>query len=192
MALHDRLDIRLDRRCEVIDGELPDRTHADATVREILDEFDHSSDRTRRDSLFFDGCPTVLDVDDRDHHHGQFTDVPVLAETLGRMMSLDVGEGEFAVINKLRNISAVVQTVPRLDGSIGPAAMQYQLDPPLFVTDPRSDTRMIVDGFREATNEMVRSRHRHGVKARSRRAADGETTSCVATDPQPPEPRPGY
>ena len=67
--------------------------------------------------------------------HGQFTDVPVLAETLGRIglgsrrttvqvvsemiadMSLDVGNGDFAVIDKLRNISAVVQTVPRLDGN---------------------------------------------------------------------------
>ncbi len=66
--------------------------------------------------------------------HGQFTDVPVLAETLGRIglgrrettvqvvsemiseIELDVGEGAFAVIDKLRNISSVVQTVPRLDG----------------------------------------------------------------------------
>jgi hypothetical protein len=67
--------------------------------------------------------------------HGQFTDVPVVAETLGRIeigqrsttvqvvsemiseMKLDLGAGEFAVIDKLRNISAVVQTVPRLEGS---------------------------------------------------------------------------
>ena len=67
--------------------------------------------------------------------HGQFTDVPVLAETVGRIglgqrhttvqvvsemiseIKLDLGAGEFAVIDTLRNISAVVQTVPRLDGN---------------------------------------------------------------------------
>jgi hypothetical protein len=67
--------------------------------------------------------------------HGQFTDVPVVAETLGRLdlvdrsttvqvvsemislLRLDLGAGEFAVIDTLRNICNVVQTVPRLDGS---------------------------------------------------------------------------
>ncbi len=66
--------------------------------------------------------------------HGQFTDVPVLAETLGRIglgrrattvqvvsemiseIELDIGDGAFPVIDALRNISSVVQTVPRLDG----------------------------------------------------------------------------
>lgn len=66
--------------------------------------------------------------------HGQFTDVPVLAETLGRIelgrrtttvqvvsemiseIELDIGNGAFPVIETLRNISSVVQTVPRLDG----------------------------------------------------------------------------
>ncbi len=66
--------------------------------------------------------------------HGQFTDVPVLAETLGRIelgrrsttvqvvsemiseIELDIGDGVFPVIDTLRNIGAVVQTVPRLDG----------------------------------------------------------------------------
>jgi hypothetical protein len=67
--------------------------------------------------------------------HGQFTDVPVLAESLGRIglgerqktvqvvsemisvMDLDIGQGPFHVVNKLQDISAVVQTVPRLEGS---------------------------------------------------------------------------
>jgi hypothetical protein len=76
--------------------------------------------------------------------HGQFTDVPVVAETMGRVglgdrattvqivsemisqMALDVGAGEFAVIAKLRCISAVVQTVPRLDGSPSADARRYR------------------------------------------------------------------
>ena len=76
--------------------------------------------------------------------HGQFTDVPVFAETLGRIglghrgttvqvvsemiadMRLDVGAGEFAVIDKLRNISAVVQTVPRLDGHPSDDLLRYR------------------------------------------------------------------
>ena len=66
--------------------------------------------------------------------HGQFTDVPVMAETIGRLglgerrttaqvvsemislMDLDIGLGARPVIRTLANISAVVQTVPRLDG----------------------------------------------------------------------------
>ncbi len=204
--------------------------------------------------------------------HGQFTDVPVVAETLGRIglgerrttvqvvsemisqMRLDVGAGEFAVIDKLRNISAVVQTVPRLDGNpteevrryrerkneaglaileavrdtkgsktvaslvarhnvkskngntlyihepnrrtlegyvlpnikvvplcidcptfgedghVAPADMQYEIFPPMFIDDPRRDTRSIVEMFREATNRMVGHRYKHGVKVRSWRA----------------------
>ena len=31
-------------------------------------------------------------------------------------LKLDLGQGEFDVIGRLRNISAVVQTVPRVDG----------------------------------------------------------------------------
>lgn len=201
--------------------------------------------------------------------HGQFTDVPVVAETLGRVglgqrkttvqvvsemiseMQIDLGEGQFAVIDKLRNVSGVVQTVPRLDGSptegllryrerkndaglmileavrdtegsvtvvslvarhnvtskngntlfihepnrrtlegyvlpnvkvvpvcidcptfgvdgsIAPAEMQYEFFPPLQITDPRRDTRTIVEMFREATNRMVGDRYKHGVKVRS-------------------------
>ncbi len=66
--------------------------------------------------------------------HGQFTDVPVLAETLGRIglgrrattvqvvsemisdIELDIGDGPFPVMEALRRISSVVQSVPRLDG----------------------------------------------------------------------------
>lgn len=67
--------------------------------------------------------------------HGQFTDVPITAEVLGRLgvtkrentiqviskmisvMSLDLGQGSFTVTDKLRQISSLVKTVPRLDGS---------------------------------------------------------------------------
>ena len=76
--------------------------------------------------------------------HGQFTDVPVLAETLGRIglgrrattvqvvsemiseIELDVGAGEFPVMDTLRNISSVVQTVPRLDGHPTEDVRQYR------------------------------------------------------------------
>ncbi len=67
-------------------------------------------------------------------NHRQFTDVPVVAEAIGRLgltsrsqtlqvvskmitgMTLDLGQGEFVVMDKLRNISSVTQTVPRIDG----------------------------------------------------------------------------
>ena len=226
--------------------------------------------------------------------HGQFTDVPVLAETLGRIglgerrstvqvvsemiadMSLDVGGGEFAVIDKLRNISAVVQTVPRLDGhpsddllryrerkndfalrvlesvrdtrgsktvmslvarhnaaskngntlfihepnrrtlegytrpyvkvvpvcidcptfrddgSIGPADMQYEFISPMFIDDPRADTRTIVEAFREATNRMVGDRYRNGVKVRSWRAQMAKQRLASLPSRNNPEPRPDY
>lgn len=76
--------------------------------------------------------------------HGQFTDVPVLAETLGRVglgrrattvqvvsemisqIKLDLGAGEFAVIDTLRNISSIVQTVPRLDGNPSEDVRRYR------------------------------------------------------------------
>ncbi|NNE96181.1 MAG: hypothetical protein HKN24_09160 [Acidimicrobiales bacterium] len=76
--------------------------------------------------------------------HGQFTDVPVLAETLGRVnighrsttvqvvsemisqIGLDLGQGEIPVIDTLRRISSVVQTVPRLDGSPTESVRQYR------------------------------------------------------------------
>lgn len=76
--------------------------------------------------------------------HGQFTDVPVLAETLGRIglgrrtttvqvvsemiseIALDVGIGEVPVIETLSNISSVVQSVPRLDGNPSEDVMQYR------------------------------------------------------------------
>ncbi len=66
--------------------------------------------------------------------HGQFTDVPVMAETVGRIglgrrpttvqvvsemiseIELDIGAGAIPVMETLRSISSVVQTVPRLDG----------------------------------------------------------------------------
>ncbi len=76
--------------------------------------------------------------------HGQFTDVPVLAETLGRIelgrrtttvqvvsemiseIELDIGSGLFPVMEALRNISSVVQTVPRLDGAPTDAVRAYR------------------------------------------------------------------
>lgn len=89
---------------------------------------------------WLDAGESVLLVTD----HGQFTDVPVVAETMGRVglgdrattvqivsemisqMALDVGAGDFAVIAKLRCISAVVQTVPRLDGVQSSDARRYR------------------------------------------------------------------
>ena len=76
--------------------------------------------------------------------HGQFTDVPVVAETVGRIglghrsttvqvvsemisdLKIDLGQGEFDVIGRLRNISAVVQTVPRVDGSPSEGLERYR------------------------------------------------------------------
>ena len=204
--------------------------------------------------------------------HGQFTDVPVVAETIGRMglgdrsttvqvvsemislMSLDIGHGPRDVIGILRSISAVVQTVPRLDGipsealrryrqrkngaglhvlqaardtegsitvmslvarhnatskngntlyihepnrrtlegyvspdvkvvpicvdcptfhddgSAAPADLRFEIFDPIRIKDPRTDTRAIVQQFREATNRLVGDRYKHGVKVRSWRA----------------------
>ncbi len=76
--------------------------------------------------------------------HGQFTDVPVLAETLGRIelgrrattvqvvsemiseIELDIGDGPFPVMDALRQISAVVQSVPRLDGDPNDVVLSYR------------------------------------------------------------------
>ena len=239
---------------------------------------------------WIDSGEAVLFVTD----HGQFTDVPVLAETLGRIglgdrrttvqvvsemiadMRLDVGAGEFAVISKLRNISAVVQTVPRLDGhpsddllryrerkndaalrvleaardtegsmtvmslvarhntpskngktlfihepnrrtlegytrpyvkvvpvcidcptfrddgTVSPATMRYEFVPPLFVNDPRADTRKIIDAFRKATNNMVGDRYRNGVKVRSWRAQMAQQRLASLPTRAHPEPRTDY
>lgn len=230
--------------------------------------------------------------------HGQFTDVPVLAETLGRIglgrrsttvqvvsemiseISLDVGTGEFPVVEMLSNISSVVQSVPRLDGnptedvmqyrdrkngqalrmldavrdtegsmtvmslvarhnvaskngntlyihepnrrtlegyvnsnakvvpvyidcptfgeggSIVPADMQYEFFRPTFITEPREDTRRIVELFREATNRTVGDRYPNGVKVRSWRAqmAKRRVKAALPHAPsrEPVEPRPDY
>ena len=204
--------------------------------------------------------------------HGQFTDVPVVAETIGRMglgdrrttvqvvsemislMGLDIGQGQFDVIRKLQNISAVVQTVPRLDGapsddlrsyrerknaaglhvlraardtegsitvmslvarhnatskngntlyihepnrrtlegyispnvkvipiyvdcptfhddgSAAPADLRFEILDPIRIRDPRTDTKAIVQQFRDATNRLVGDRYKNGVKVRSWRA----------------------
>ena len=229
--------------------------------------------------------------------HGQFTDVPVLAETLGRIdlgqrsttvqvvsemiseMELDLGEGAFAVIDKLCNISAVVQTVPRLEGSpahhvqqyrerkneqglellgsvsdtegsktvmsliarhnvpskngntlyihepnrrtlegyttpnvkvvpvcidcptfgeggvITPAEMRHEFFRPMYINDPREDTRKIVEMFREATTRMVGDRYRNGVKVRSWRAQMAKqrmTAAISAHDRDSTQSRPDY
>ncbi len=204
--------------------------------------------------------------------HGQFTDVPVIAETIGRMgvgdrsttvqvisemislMGLDIGNGPYDVIRTLRHISAAVQTVPRLDGSptdalrqyrarknsaglhvleavratpgsitvmslvarhnvaskngntlfihepnrrtlegyatpnvkiipicidcptfgddgsVTPADLRFELFEPVRITDSRSDTRAIVEQFRDATNRLVGDRYKNGIKVRSWRA----------------------
>jgi len=201
--------------------------------------------------------------------HGQFTDVPVVAETIGRMgfgdrnttvqvvsemislMGLDIGEGPYDVMRTLRHISSVVQTVPRLDGSpsdelrdyrvrknsaglhvldsvrdtagsttvmslvarhnvtsnngntlyihepnrrtlegyatpnvkvipicidcptfgdngtIAPADLRFELFDPVRVKDSRSDTRAIVEHFRDATNRLAGDRYKNGIKVRS-------------------------
>lgn len=229
--------------------------------------------------------------------HGQFTDVPVVAETLGRIgigqrsttvqvvsemiseMKLDLGVGEFSVIDKLRNISAVVQTVPRLEGNptdavrryrqrknehglmileavrdtegsktvmslvarhnvtskngntlyihepnrrtlegyvspnvkvvpmvvdcptfgeggaIAPAEMRYEFFRPMYINDPREDTRKIVELYREATNRMVGDRYRNGVKVRSWRAQMAKqrvTAALPHADRDPANSRPDY
>ncbi len=235
-----------------------------------------------------DAGESVLIVTD----HGQFTDVPVVAETIGRMgfgdrsttvqvvsemislMDLDVGLGPYPVIRTLSHISAVVQTVPRLDGSpsdelneyrrrknsaglhvldaardtpgsvtvmslvarhnvaskngntlyihepnrrtlegyvtprvkvvpicidcptfgddgsIAPADLRFELFDPIRVEDSRSDTRAIVEQFRDATNRLVGDRYKNGIKVRSWRTqttaqrvrsvlpADRETTDA--------------
>ncbi len=229
--------------------------------------------------------------------HGQFTDVPVLAETLGRIelgrrsttvqvvsemisqMELDFGAGPFAVLEKLCHISGVVQTVPRLegnppyhvqqyrerkneqglmlldavrntegsttvmsliarhnvpskngntlyihepnrrtlegyvspnvkvvpvyidcptfgaDGVVTPADMQYEFFGPLFVNDPREDTRQIVEMFRASTNRVVGDRYRNGVKVRSWRAQMAKkrmTAALPAQDRGKAQSRPDY
>jgi hypothetical protein len=229
--------------------------------------------------------------------HGQFTDVPVVAETLGRIeigqrsttvqvvsemiseMKLGAGAGDFAVIDKLRNISAVVQTVPRIEGSptdgvrryrerknqhglmileavrdtegsktvmslvarhnvtskngntlyihepnrrtlegyvspnvkvvpmvvdcptfgedgvVAPADMRYEFFRPMYVNDPREDTRRIVEMFREATNRMVGDRYRNGVKVRSWRVQMAKQRVAAAlptADRDPANSRPDY
>lgn len=76
--------------------------------------------------------------------HGQFTDVPVTAEAIGRLglagrekvlqvisqmisiMTLDLGGGGFVVTEKLRQISGLVKTVPRLDGSPSRALKDFR------------------------------------------------------------------
>ncbi len=230
--------------------------------------------------------------------HGQFTDVPVLAETLGRIglgqrsttvqvisemiseVELDLGEGNFAVVDILRNISALVQTVPRLDGSpseevrryrerknnygltvleavrntkgsvtvmslvarhnvaskngntlyihepnrrtlegydipnlkvvpvcidcptfgesgsITPAEIRYEFFGPMFINDPRDDTRKIVEMFREGTNRLVGDNYRNGVKVRSWRAQMAKQRVKAALPShhgrEPVESRPDY
>lgn len=77
-------------------------------------------------------------------NHRQFTDDPITAETLGRIgfgsrektlqvvsemictMKLNLGKGEFSVLDKLCNIGAVAHTVPRLDGKPSEALVAYR------------------------------------------------------------------
>ena len=223
--------------------------------------------------------------------HGQFTDVPVVTESLGRLglgdrnttvqvvsemislMGLDIGTGPQDVIGILRNISSVVQTVPRLDGSpsdelrqyrsrknsaglhvleavrdtsvsitvmslvarhnvtsksgntlyihepnrrtlegyvepnvkvlpicldcptfhadgsIAPAEIRFEFFDPLHITDPRTDTRAIVEQFRDATNRLVGDRYKNGIKVRSWRAqtAARRVRSVLPADREPTE-----
>ncbi len=76
--------------------------------------------------------------------HGQFTDVPINAETIGRIglgerertvqvisemiatMTLDLGKGEEPVLKPLRHVSALAQTVPRLEGDPSNLLQDYR------------------------------------------------------------------
>ncbi|MCP4961928.1 MAG: hypothetical protein GY925_22005 [Actinomycetia bacterium] len=220
--------------------------------------------------------------------HGQFTDVPVVAETIGRMgfgdrhttvqvvsemislMDLNIGTGPYPIIKTLSHISAVVQTVPRLDGSpseelgeyrrrknsaglqvldavrdtegsitvmslvarhnvaskngntlyihepnrrtlegyvtpnvkvipmcidcptfgddgsVTPADLRFEIFDPIRIKDSRTDTRAIVEHFRDATSRLVGDRYENGIKVRSWRS---QTTaqrvrSVLPADPE--------
>lgn len=251
----------------VVDQDLVDAILTRESHERFLDDFEaYSSKHGLRG--WVDAGESVLIVTD----HGQFTDVPVVAETIGRMgfgersrtvqvvsemislMALDIGNGPFDVMATLRRISATVQTVPRLDGtpsdllgqyrarknvaglqvleavrdtpgsitvmslvarhnvtsknghtlfihepnrrtlegyvtphvkvipicldcptfhddgSATPANLRYEFFEPLRVGDPRTDTRTIVEQFRDATNRLVGDRYKNGIKVRSWRA----------------------
>ena len=58
----------------------------------------------------------------------------------------------------------------RDDGTAEPADLRFELFDPIRVSDPRADTRAIVEQFRDATNRLVGDRYKNGVKVRSWRA----------------------
>ncbi len=73
--------------------------------------------------------------------------------------------------------------------------MRYEFFRPMYVNDPREDTRRIVEMLREATNRMVGDRYRNGVKVRSWRVqmAKRRVTAALPTsDRDPAHSRPDY
>ena len=55
----------------------------------------------------------------------------------------------------------------RDDGTVAPADLRFELFDPVRITDSRSDTRAIVEQFRDATNRLVGDRYKNGIKVRS-------------------------
>jgi hypothetical protein len=138
--------------------------------------------------------------------HGQFTDVPVVAETLGRigladrtttvqvvsemisLLKLDLGQGEFDVIGRLRNVSAVVQTVPRVDGHPSEGLERYR--------ERKNDAGLtILGGARDTEGSMTVASlvARHNTKSKNgntlfihepnRRTLEGYTSRNVKVVP---------
>jgi hypothetical protein len=53
------------------------------------------------------------------------------------------------------------------DGSFAPAELRVELFRPIEISDPRRDTRRVVESFRDATQRNVGERYPGGVKIRS-------------------------
>ena len=126
----------------------PSRAVDQALVDVILTRESHERLSTELDSYankhglrgWVESGESLLIVTD----HGQFTDVPVVAETIGRLgfgdrtttvqvvsemislMDLDAGMGPYPVMRTLSHVSSVVQTVPRLDGSPSEDLREYR------------------------------------------------------------------
>lgn len=120
---------------------------------------------------------TVYAVD-----HGQFTDVPVLAETHGIIndenrhlttqviskmitaMELDVGNGPFVVSDKLTHISNLLQTLPRLEGNASHSLIDYrgsENERALTVLDKITDTK--------GTNTIMSVIGRHNAESKNKK-----------------------
>ncbi len=138
--------------------------------------------------------------------HGQFTDVPVVAETLGRVglgqrtttvqvvsemiseLKLDLGQGEFDVIGRLRNISAVVQTVPRVDGHPSEDLQRYRQrknDAGLKILSAARDTEgsMTVASLVARHNTKSKNGNTLFIHEPNRRTLEGYTSRSVKVVP---------